>query len=77
MKIIQKTTTFLIFTIGFIYNTSAQCVMCKAQAEAQYEENGSGINTGIIYIMVIPYIILLIVFRKQIIRFFKNWKNMK
>jgi hypothetical protein len=51
--------------------------MCKAQAEAQYEEDGSGINTGILYIMVIPYIILIAVFHKQIISFLKNWKNMK
>lgn len=51
--------------------------MCKAQAESQWEEDGSGINMGILYIMTIPYIILFIVFRKQIIAFFKNWKNMK
>lgn len=51
--------------------------MCKAQAESQWEEDGSGINSGILYIMTIPYIILIVVFHKQIIAFFKNWKNMK
>ncbi len=61
----------------FIQELKAQCVMCKAQAEAQAEESGSGINSGIIYIMTIPYIILGIVFHKQIIAFFKNWKNLK
>jgi hypothetical protein len=60
----------------FSANLMGQCVMCKAQAEAQWEEDGSGINMGIIYIMVIPYIILFIVFRKQIRGFFRNWKNM-
>ena len=51
--------------------------MCKAQAEAQYEEDGSGINSGILYIMVIPYIILFAVIHKQIFAFFRGWKNMK
>jgi len=69
----------LILLIGFllfkIHNITAQCVMCKATAEAQAEESGSGINAGIIYIMVIPYIILFIVFRKKIFSLFKSLKN--
>ncbi len=76
MKIISK--IFVTF-IALFYSSNflaAQCVMCKAQAEAQWEENGTGINTGIIYIMVIPYIILFAVFHKQIFKFFKNWRNM-
>jgi len=72
-QIFLAVSFFLLFSEELL----AQCVMCKAQAEAQYEEDGSGINTGIIYIMVIPYIILFIVFHKQIIAFFKNWKNRK
>ncbi|PZE15804.1 hypothetical protein DNU06_16155 [Putridiphycobacter roseus] len=76
MKMISKIfglVAMLFYTTNF---SLAQCVMCKAQAEAQWEENGSGINTGIIYIMVIPYIILFAIFHKQIFRFFKNWRNM-
>ncbi|MDX1349284.1 MAG: hypothetical protein R3279_03490 [Putridiphycobacter sp.] len=72
MKITLLINSFVFFSTNLL----GQCVMCKAQAEAQWEEDGSGINTGIIYIMVIPYIILFIVFRKQIIGFFKNWKDM-
>ena len=53
----------------------SQCVMCKATAEAQAEESGSGINAGILYIMAIPYIILFIVFHKKIIGLFKSLKN--
>lgn len=69
----------LIILLGFLfyasYNAVGQCVMCKAQAEAQAEEDGSSINSGIIYIMVIPYIILFIVFHKKIIGLFKSLKN--
>ena len=63
---------FLCFTVQ---NVMAQCSACKAVAEAQAEEDGSGINTGIIYIMVIPYIILFIVFRKKIGGLFNSLKT--
>ncbi len=72
-KIISTVLVVLVFNGQLM----SQCVMCKAQAESQWEEDGSGINSGIIYIMIIPYIILFIVFHKQIFAFFKNWKNMK
>ena len=69
----------VILLLGFLYftmnNVMAQCAMCKATAESQAEEDGSGINTGIIYIMVIPYIILFIVFRKKIFTLFKSLKE--
>lgn len=53
----------------------AQCAMCKAVAEEQAAVGGSTVNTGILYIMVIPYIILFIVFRKKIFGFLKELKN--
>ena len=69
----------LFLILGFLYYSvmpvMAQCVMCKAQAEAEAEESGSSINTGILYIMVIPYIILFIVFRKKIFKLFKDLKH--
>lgn len=60
--------------IGFIFyqmnHLMAQCVMCKAQAEAQADEDGSAINMGIIYIMIIPYVLLFFFFfRKKIFSF--------
>jgi hypothetical protein len=60
-------------------NADAQCVMCKATAEsnntAADEEAatvGAGINSGILYMMAIPYILLFLFFRKRIIRTFKE-----
>ncbi len=41
----------------------AQCSMCKLMAENSYQsgsEIGRGLNGGIMYIMGIPYILLLV-----------------
>lgn len=69
----------VILILGFLYfamhDVIAQCKMCNAVAEAQAEEDGSSINMGIIYIMVIPYIILFIVFRKKIFGLLKSLKE--
>lgn len=73
----SKIVCFVLGILLFSNQLVAQCAMCKAQAESQWEEDGSSINSGIIYIMIIPYIILFVVFHKQIYSFFKSWKNMK
>jgi hypothetical protein len=52
----------------------AQCAMCKATAESATENVdrgiGEGLNNGIIYLMLIPYVLLgtiaLVFFRKKI-----------
>jgi hypothetical protein len=49
--------------------------MCKAVAEEQAEENGSNLNMGILYIMIIPYIILFFAFRKKIFGFLRELKK--
>lgn len=40
----------------------AQCVMCKTQVEAARQErddyNVSGLNTGILYMMTVPYLLI-------------------
>ena len=68
-----------ILILGFLYFTMhdvmAQCAACKAVAETQAEDDGSSINTGIIYIMVMPYVILCIVFRKKIFGLFRSLRD--
>lgn len=50
--------------------------MCKAVAADEVEEEGAtGINAGILYIMVIPYIILFFIFRKKIVGFLKELRK--
>ncbi|MEY4289372.1 MAG: hypothetical protein RLZZ30_1460 [Bacteroidota bacterium] len=52
------------------------CSQCKMLAEqnASLDEDsfGSNINGGILYLMIIPYLLLMFLFRKQIIGFLKS-----
>lgn len=61
--------------VFFLNDLFSQCAMCKAVAEEVAEEEGSTINTGILYIMVIPYIILFFAFRKKIFGFIRELKK--
>jgi len=36
---------------------------------------GTNINFGILYLMIIPYILILFLFRKQLIGFFKSLRK--
>ena len=65
----------LIFLITIVSNyTSAQCAMCKAAVESNIATGGvkgAGLNDGILYLMSIPYILMLIF----AIAFYYNKKN--
>tara|TARA_B100001741_G_C16179059_1_gene425963 strand:- start:221 stop:451 length:231 start_codon:yes stop_codon:yes gene_type:complete len=56
--------------VMFVDVAWGQCVMCKAVAEDSAEDGslGRGLNTGILYLMAVPYLILAFfawfVFRK-------------
>lgn len=70
--------TLMLSTLMY-YPAFSQCAMCKAAAESDLENNPNsvarGINEGIIYLMLIPYILMAFFFRKEIIRFIKGMKN--
>jgi hypothetical protein len=61
-------------------DASAQCAMCKATAESATENVdkgiGEGLNTGIVYLMLVPYVLLvtiaLVFFRKKIVTLFRS-----
>ena len=60
----------------------AQCAMCKSTVESDMENGNSmaqGLNTGILYLMAIPYIILMLggyfFFKKPIDAKLKAWRN--
>ena len=77
MKMTQKITLIVAFLFLSCSDLFAQCAMCKATAEIQAEDDGSSINTGIIYIMIIPYLILLFAFRKKIGHLFRELRSIK
>lgn len=43
-------------------NASAQCAMCKAVVEGGNETIAEGVNNGITYLMVFPYILVGVLF---------------
>lgn len=61
----------IIFLIIAAFGADAQCVMCKAVAEDSAEQGGlaRGLNSGILYLMAIPYLLLgtlyFVFFRKK------------
>ena len=66
--------TFIVVDFAF----GQGCSQCKllAQQGSELDENsfGSSINTGILFLIAIPYLIHLFFFRKQIARVFKRKK---
>ena len=55
----------------------AQCAMCKAAVESSQGQTNSvaaGINKGILYLMAVPYLLLMFIFRKQV---YAIWNKMR
>lgn len=53
----------------------AQCAMCKASVESSQGQKNSvagGLNTGILYLMAVPYLLIAFIFRKQIVSLWRN-----
>ena len=54
----------LYFLLSFFYsfNTQAQCAMCRASLESEGSTaKAEAINDGIVYLMVIPYVLVAVV----------------
>jgi hypothetical protein len=60
-------------------NLEAQCAMCKAAAETSAkndpESMAKNLNTGILYLMAVPYLALCFIFRKQIAQLWKKLRG--
>ncbi|MCW5900179.1 MAG: hypothetical protein KIT10_13005 [Flavobacteriales bacterium] len=54
------------------------CSMCRAVVESDRgvfggrQEIGAGLNTGILYLMAVPYVLLFLLFRKRLVAFVKE-----
>lgn len=80
-KVIAYSVLFVLLIVSNA-NTFAQCAMCKASAESDLNQGGSvakELNTGILYLMTLPYLIIMIggyfFFKKQIDAKVIAWKN--
>lgn len=50
------------FLIGYTTIAQAQCAMCRASLETEDSGNkAEGINNGIVYLMVFPYILFVVI----------------
>lgn len=58
------------------------CAMCKAVVEGGdgggrifggEQSIGKGLNSGILYLMAAPYVLLFLLFRKKIVGFFREF----
>lgn len=53
----MKKIVVLVFIFAFQL-TNAQCAMCKAVVESGNASEAESLNTGILYLMVFPYILV-------------------
>lgn len=61
-KILTLITFIVLCLLVFVEDSFAQCPMCKAAAEANMRDGGShglGLNTGIIYLFLTPYFLVM------------------
>ena len=76
-----KKVFIFVFALFLEFSFYAQgCSTCRAQIEASTKEDfsvGQGLNMGILFLMVIPYIILFLLFRKKIVGFFKDFWSLQ
>lgn len=74
MKKFQSILVLIILVFGQLA-TNAQCAMCKATAESN-PNVGGGLNAGIEYILVVPYILLglfaFLVLKGKLVPFWKD-----
>jgi len=66
----------VVLILGVTDGFSQGCSQCKMLAEqagtADEASFGSNINLGILYLMIIPYLMLMFLFRTQIKRFLQG-----
>jgi hypothetical protein len=66
----------LVFLIPTI--SEAQCAMCKQAAESSLKNDPKSmtrsLNSGILYLMAVPYLMLAFIFRKQLKTLFLRFK---
>ena len=57
--VMSKFVGLAVLLLGTVYSVSAQCVMCRTAIEDD-KDVAEGVNSGILYLMGIPYIILAV-----------------
>ena len=77
MKIVYNFILFFLLIIFQLQSFSQGCSTCRAQIINSTKDDltiGNGLNTGILFLMIVPYIILFFLFRKYIFNIYKSVK---
>jgi hypothetical protein len=75
VRLFLKYFSFVLLLLLFAGDLSAQCAMCKQTVESSATSPGSlarNLNTGILYLMLIPYLLIGFIFRKQLMSLFRK-----
>ncbi|MCE2681848.1 MAG: hypothetical protein ACK49D_01530 [Flavobacteriia bacterium] len=76
MKIRQLILSFAILFVCAGHSFSQGCSQCRMMTDqgSGLDEGsfGNNINSGILYLMIIPYLLILFLFRHRIISFFRG-----
>lgn len=55
----KRNIVIIIVMLLFVTSAEAQCAMCRAVLESEEgQSTAQGINNGIVYLMVIPYVLI-------------------
>ncbi|MDY2586237.1 hypothetical protein [Winogradskyella aquimaris] len=58
----KKKGIISIITFFFVLQAKAQCAMCRAVLESGEDQSAAeGINDGIMFLMVVPYILVAVI----------------
>lgn len=74
--------TCLVVLLIITADCYAQCAMCSKVAESDMTKGhpaavSKNINVAILYLMAIPYLALVIYFRKQLVGLYKSFRTRK
>lgn len=55
----KEVVLLIVFLVLFTFDLQAQCAMCRAVLESQEGQSAAeGINDGIMYLMIFPYLLM-------------------
>lgn len=67
---------FMVFSLYAFVTTNAQCAMCRAVLESEEgQSTAKGVNDGIVYLMVIPYLLIGGIGLAIYMKFYKKQAN--
>ncbi len=76
MRKMKQKIIFFLFTFLMFLQTNAQCAMCRAVLENEDGQNtAKGINDGIVYLMIFPYLLIGSLGYIIYLKFFKTKKE--